>query len=331
MIQITEPMETAELLAFARVVEAKSLSRAAAELGIPRATVGRRLARLEERLGTRLLRRTTRSLSLTEGGETFYRHARIVLDALAQAQASVRTTDNVMRGDLRVSVPPLLDDTLLAMIASFAKAHPDVRVQVDFSTRIVDLLRDGYDVALRATRQLQPGLVARTVARDKVIAVASPEYLAEKGTPRNAKDLRRHRCLLGFARGELPQSTWPVGRGAVSVDGALSSNDVRLLREAAIRGLGIALLPRLVLGDLVERGVLVQVLAGIVEADNHIAVVYPEREFLPPHVRAFVDALVEWAPALKSLEDRRVAASAKAPRATHRRKRTRSRLAPRST
>jgi len=97
MIQMSNPLETAELLAFARVVDAKSLSRAAAELGVPRATIGRRLARLEQRLGTRLLRRTTRSLALTDAGEVFYRQARIVLDAVAQAQASVRSTDEVMR------------------------------------------------------------------------------------------------------------------------------------------------------------------------------------------------------------------------------------------
>ena len=316
MIPMSDPVETAELLAFTRVVEAKSFSRAAAELRVPRATIGRRLARLEERLGTRLLRRTTRSLSLTDAGNSFYRHARIVLDAISQAEASVRTTDNVMRGDLRVSVPPIIDDSFLAMVTSFAKKHPDVRVQIDFSTRVVDLLRDGYDVALRATAEIQPGLVARTVGRHEVIAVASPGYLAEKGAPRTAKDLRNHRCLTGFARGELPQSTWPVGRGALHVDSSFSSNDLRLLREAAVRGLGIALLPRFLLADLIESGALVHVLPGLVEGENQLAVVYPERELLPPHVRAFIEALVEWAPAL--LPDASTRAPAPSPR-RHRR------------
>jgi DNA-binding transcriptional LysR family regulator len=311
MIQMTEPAETAELLAFTRIVEAKSLSRAAAELGVPRATIGRRLARLEQRLGTRLLRRTTRSLSLTDAGENYYRHARIVLDAIGQAEASVRTTDNVMRGDLRVSVPPIIDDSFLEMITSFAKKHPAVRVQIDFSTRLVDLLRDGYDVALRASSEIQPGLVARTVGRHKVIAVASPAYLAENGTPRTGKDLRKHRCLTGFARGELPQSTWPVGRGVLHVESSFSSNDLRLLREAAVRGLGVALLPRLLLAGDLESGALVHVLPGVVESEHRLAVVYPEREFLPPHVRAFVEALVAWAPALQLPSTLRAAAPAK--------------------
>ena len=308
MISMSEPVETAELLAFARVVEAKSLSRAAAELGVPRATIGRRLARLEGRLGTRLLRRTSRILALTDAGERFYQHARVVLDSIAQAEASVRSTANAMRGDLRVAVFPFHAVTreatasFYAMVTSFALKHRDVRVHVDFSTRVVDLLRDGYDVALRAAYQLQPGLVARTVARNKVIAVASPAYLAEHGTPHSVKELRRHSCLTSFARGELPQSTWPTGRGGrgvAHVDSSFSSNNLGLLCEAAVHGLGIALLPRLLVADLIESGVLVQVLAGVVEAEHHIAVVYAERELLPTHVRAFVESLVEWAPALQ--------------------------------
>jgi DNA-binding transcriptional LysR family regulator len=294
---MSDPLETAELLAFTRIVEAKSLSRAAAQLRVPRATISRRLARLERRLGARLLRRTTRSLALTETGATFYRHARIALESIAQAQASVmRADDDVMRGDLRVSVPPLTDETFFTMVAAFANRYPDVRVQIEFSSRVVDLRRDGYDVALRATGTMEPGLVARVLGRHEVIGVASPAYLARHGTPKTAKDLRKHRCLSGFARGELPQTTWPVGNRALQVESVFSTNDLRMLTEAALQGLGIALIPRVVLGDLVENGSLVQVLPGILRGENRLAVVYMEKEFLPAHVRAFVDALVEWAP-----------------------------------
>src|SRR5689334_8777524 len=128
-----EPVETAELLAFAKTVEAGSLSRAAIELGLPRATLSRRLARLERRLGARLLRRTTRSLVLTDAGEALHRHARIVLDAVAQAESSVRRTDDAVRGDLRVSVPP--DPRFHEIVCEFAAGHPEVRLQIDFSTR----------------------------------------------------------------------------------------------------------------------------------------------------------------------------------------------------
>jgi DNA-binding transcriptional LysR family regulator len=123
MIQTGESIEIAELLAFTRAVDAKSLSRAAAELRVPRATIGRRLARLEEKLGTRLIRRTTRSLSLTDAGETFYRQARIALDAVGQAQASVRAEDSVIRGEVRVSVTSNLDESFSEMITAFMKAY----------------------------------------------------------------------------------------------------------------------------------------------------------------------------------------------------------------
>jgi len=294
---MTDPLESAELLAFSRAVEAKSLSRAALELGVPRATLSRRLARLEQRLGTRLLRRSTRSLLLTDSGEALYRHARIVLDALAQAEASVRQTDQAVRGDLRVSVPPLGTDSFYEMLCSFAERYPEVKLQVHSSTQIVDLRRDGYDVAIRASAQIEPGLIARTLVRDPLLAVASPGYLAQHGTPRTRRELRQHRCLLGFARGEVPQSQWPLaGGGQLHVDGTLFSNDIVWLRAAAVRGLGIAFLPLLLIYPQLESGVLVPVLRGVIAAESRIAVVYLEREFVPPPVRAFVDAVVEWAP-----------------------------------
>lgn len=297
-----ELVENAELLAFTKIVEARSLSRAAAELGIPRATIGRRLARLEERLGARLLRRTTRSLSLTEAGETFYRHARIVLDAVGDAEASIRRTDATIRGDLRVSVPPMgrpdVDATFFAMITSFAKAHPDVRLQVHFSSRHVDLRRDGYDVAIRAGSVLEPGLVARTLARAKVIAVASPAYLAEHGTPKRRADLKKHRCLMSFARGELPQTHWPLGGAMVHVEGVLFSNEIHLLRDAALGGLGIAFLPSMILEPHLASGRLVRVLEGVAEIDSRLAVVYLERQLIPAQVRAFVEAVVAWSAVL---------------------------------
>jgi DNA-binding transcriptional LysR family regulator len=295
---MSEPLESAELLAFSKAVDAKSLSRAAVELGVPRATLSRRLARLEQRLGTRLLRRSTRSLLLTDSGEALYRHARIVLDALAHAEASVRQTDQAVRGDLRVSVPPMGIDSFQQLLCGFAERYPEVKLQVHATTRIVDLQRDGYDVALRASSELQPGLIARTLARDPLLAVASPAYVSQRGIPRARRDLRQHRCLMGFARGEVPQSHWPLaGGGQLHVEGHLFSNDVQLLCAAALRGLGIAFLPLLIVYPHLESGALLPVLQGVLSAESRIAVVYLEREFVPPQVRAFVDAVVEWGPA----------------------------------
>ena len=303
---MTELLETAELLAFATIVEAKSLSGAAVKLGVPRATIGRRLARLEERLGVRLLRRTTRSLALTDAGEAFHRHARIVLDALSQAEVSVRKVDGALRGNLRVSLPPMgVGANLLRVISDFAQAHPEVRLQAHFATQHVDLLRDGYDVALRASTALEPGLVARTLARIRMIGVASPAYLAANGTPRTRADLRRHRCLMGFARGEVPETHWPLASGGkLQLEGYLFTNNVNLLREAVVRGLGIAFLPTLAVERELEQRALVQVMPGVLETSATLALVYPEREFLPPQIRAFVDTIAAWAASERGLAPR---------------------------
>src|SRR5258708_29909193 len=272
-----DPVEPSELLAFTRIVEAKSLSRAAAELGTPRATIGRRLARLEERLSVRLLRRTTRALALTDAGDAFYRHARIVLDAVAQAEASVRQSDTVVRGTLRVATPPMQNPSFNALVCDFARAYPKVQIQIDASFRHVDLLREGYDVALRGGTELEPGLVARTVARTSAVAVAAPGYLAANGTPKKARDLRTHRCLGGFMRDVLPQTHWPkAGGGRISVEGSFASNDIALLMDAAVRGLGIALLPTLLVGVPLERGALVRVLPEQINAESRVSVFYQE-------------------------------------------------------
>jgi len=284
-----------ELLAFTRTVEDASLSAAARSLGAPRATVGRRLARLEERLGVRLLRRTTRAIALTDAGEAFYRHARIVLEALQQAEASVRRGDGATGGSLRVSIPPVPDSTFRTMLCEFARSHPDVKLQINTSSRHVDLLREGYDVALRAGTIAEPGLVVRILSRDELIAVASPAYLQARGTPRSIRDLRDHSCLTGFDRGELPRTTWPRrGGGTVPVTSRFVSNDLALLVEAALRGLGIALLPAVMIARELERGELVRVLPEKVGADGRIGLVYTEREFLPSQVRAFIEAVVAW-------------------------------------
>jgi DNA-binding transcriptional LysR family regulator len=291
-----EPLDNAELLAFTKAVESRSLSRAASELGVPRATLSRRLARLEERLGARLLRRTTRSLTITDAGEALYRHARIVLDAVGEAEASIRRSDDAIRGNLRVSLPPVVSSAFFDLLAEFAAAYPQVRLQTHFTTRLVDLHRDGYDVVLRATSHFEAGLVARTLVRFHFLAVAAPAYLSAHGTPTSLRGLRRHRCLMGFARGELPETHWTAGGRKLQLEGAFFSNSPALLVRAAERGLGIALVPSLAVGGLLERGKLIEVMPRALRSEGRIALVYPERELVPPPVRAFVDWMVARAP-----------------------------------
>jgi len=206
----------------------------------------------------------------------------------------------ILSATLRVATPPMLDPSFNALVCDFARAYPAVQIQVDSSARHVDLLREGYDVALRAGSELEPGLVARTVARTATVAVAAPAYLAVHGVPQKARDLQAHKCLVGFMRGGLlPQTHWPkAGGGKISVEGSFVANDITLLMDAAIRGLGIALLPTLLVELALESGALVRVLPDVIHADSRIAVVYQEKELLPPQVRAFIELLVAWAPSV---------------------------------
>ena len=292
---ITDPMETTELQAFVNVVEAGSVAAAARELNLPRATISRRLARLEERLESRLLHRTTRKQGLTDAGQELFRHARAILDAVGQAHSAIRRQDDVPRGVVRVSLPPA-DQFFRGMITEFLATYPEVRLEIDWSTRFVDLVGEGVDVALRAGRgALAEGLIARRLRRVDEYPVASVDYLERHGTPQTPEDLQEHQCLVGFAEGVRPLTHWPLRNGGrVRIQGRLVTNDLQTLAQVCAAGFGIALLPSAFATSSVEPGVLVPVLRDQVGAAGQLSVVYPEREFLPPAVRAFVDAMVDW-------------------------------------
>lgn len=291
-----ELLETAELEAFARTVEAGSLSRAAKELAIPRATLGRRLARLEERLGTRLLRRTTRSVRVTAAGEALLQHARVALGAVRDAVEAVHRSDHVVRGLIRFASLPMAGGSLDRLVVGFLAKHPGVQIHVNVSARFVSFAEVDYDVALRAGDTVEQGLVSRRLLRSPSMAVASPAYIAKNGMPKRVEDLANHTCLLGFLRGTSPNHYWPlVGGGTVRVEGVLVTNDVHLIRRSVEQGLGIAFLPMLIAEEPLEAGTMVPVLEGILGGETKVAVVYPEKAFLSPVVRAFIDALVAWA------------------------------------
>ncbi|MGN5526526.1 LysR family transcriptional regulator [Pantoea sp. BS_4] len=287
--------ETSELIAFTKTADAKSLSRAAAELGIPRATLSRRIAQLEKKLNTRLLLRTTRSLVLTDLGSIFYKEAIIALEAIRQAEQSVSRAGGYLRGDLRVSLPPGMKKSFRAMLCEFITQHPMLRVHIHTASHHIDFRQGGYDVALRASSQIEPGLIARTLFRDPVIAVASPDYLSKMGVPVTADDLKDHQCLVGFARGEMPDMYWPLISGnRIKVEATFSSDDITLLCEAAINSLGIALLPEDLIREHLRQGDLVPVMRDILGSEMQIALVYPDRHFLMPQVRVFIDSVVGW-------------------------------------
>lgn len=290
-----EPPETSEIHAFVAVVEAGSVSAAADELSIPRATISRRLARLEERLGVRLMHRTTRQQQLTELGEEYYTHARSILTAVEVATRAITQDDEHPKGLLRVSAPLLSASGLDHMLLDFLERYPEVSLELIQSTLHEDLIEKNIDVAIRAGTELDPGLIARRIMTTDARCVASPDYLAKHGTPKTPEDLDEHKCLLGFTRGERPATHWPRSDGTMlRVRGHLYANDVLFLLQAARRGRGIAMLPRVIYEGALEAGEVVEVLADSLGINHHIALVYVDREFLKPAVRAFIDFTVDW-------------------------------------
>lgn len=286
-MQVDVP-ETSELEAFLAIVDHGSFAKAAGALGLPRATVSRRLKRLEQRLGVRLFRRTTRKVALTPSGRHLDPHARSIVAAVRAATDAVQQVDGPPRGLVRVSSPPGPLGRVEEVMLGFARAHPLIRLEVERSTRQVDLVAGGFDVALRATSTLDPGLIARRIASTHLRAWASKDYLAEHGHPASVDDLSRHACFVGYTRGERPATGWPLlDGGHVAIRPRLASNDLVVLATAAEQGLGIALLPDL----LAAHRTLVPVLPKVVGAASTLAFVYADRHLSPP-VRAFVDYML---------------------------------------
>lgn len=276
---------------FVSIVECGSITSAAQSLSLPRPTVSRRLARLEERLNVRLLHRTTRRLQMTPQGEALYATARRVVRAAREVEAEVRRLDGVPRGLLRVSIPTRVPADLFAgWFAEFLSVYPEVSLEAVASAAHVDLVGEGFDVALRAGPIEDASLIARVVATNVLMAVASPQYLTEHGTPHDAESLADHNCIVGYRAGSAPELRWPLlDGGSAPVSGTLATNQMELRREAARRHLGIALLVDYIAAGDIASGDLVPVLPDLIGRHDRVSLVYADRAFVDPKVRAFVD------------------------------------------
>ena len=285
--------EMMPLHAFVRAVEDGGFSAAARRLGVTPSAVSKQVAHLEARLGARLLRRTTHHVSLTEAGSVFYQHCRRVLAELEDATLSVTALDARPRGLLRISAPAVLGEVHVgAMAAAFQDAFPDVRVDLDASDRLVDLVEEGFDVAIRIADTLEDStLVVRRLAPEQRLLCASPTYLQRRGTPRTPDDLADHDCLV-FKRSHAPlewQLEGPGGRRELRVSGPFQSNNNLVLRHAALKGRGIANLPAYLVLDDLRAGSLVALLPETPVVGRSIFLVHPHRRLIPAKVRAFAE------------------------------------------
>ena len=287
----------AAIEAFVRVAELGSFSKAADRLHSSKSVVSRQVGALEAELGARLLHRTTRALTLTEAGRSYFEQAARILAELAAANASVGQLQAAPRGRLRVSAPVSFGFLHLAPAGpDFLDRHPDVEIDLVMNDRYVDLVDEGFDMAVRIGTLADSSLVARRLAPARRTICAAPAYLQARGMPASPDDLKAHECLC-YSNLGLSQE-WrfvrPDGRPwPVEVRGRLHANNGDALRAAALRGFGLAVLPSFLVGRDFQSGVLVSVLEAFMAQDSGVYAVYPHARHLSPKVRAFVDFLAE--------------------------------------
>lgn len=291
-------MEQSDLNAaqlFVEVARRRSFTRAAAALGLPKSTLSRKITALEQRLGARLLQRTTRQLHLTDVGAAYYERVTRIVSDLSEAEAAVALAQGQPRGVVRVTAPPDLGSTLLAWaMPKFSTLYPEVDVVFELSGRYLDLVAEGIDVALRAGKRNDSSLIARPIFSGTFALYASPEYLEVHGRPATIEDLGAHQVVVF---GNSPERRWvfsgPHGEHEIVVRGRVAVEDFDYLRLTTVAGAGIALLPTFLVGPDLHFQRLERVLPDYSQATDTLYVVYPSREFLPPKTRAFVDFIVQ--------------------------------------
>jgi DNA-binding transcriptional LysR family regulator len=285
----------AALTVFAGVVEQGSFARAADRLGMSTSAVSRHVAELEAHLDTRLLNRTTRRLSLTESGQAFHERCVQLLADLAEAEETVTAAAMVPRGTLRLTSSITFGVRHLASaIADFSALHPQVGFDVELSDRVVDIVDEGLDLAVRIGAIGSQALIARKVATTQLVLCAAPSYLERRGRPVTPQDLARHTCLTYeylVARNVWRFRDRQGGEQVVKIGGNAHANNGQFLAALALAGMGIALEPDFIVAPEIRAGALVRVLPGYTPPSSDVYVAYPSRRHLSAKVRVFVDFL----------------------------------------
>ena len=280
---------------FAAIAEAGSLTLAAERLSLSKSAVSKQLSRLEERLGARLVNRNTRQVSLTEVGTVYFDFCARILEEAEAAEAAVANLQDAPRGRLRVNAPMSFGTMHLAeALTGFAKAYPEITVDLELTDALVDLVDSGIDVAVRITSMQDSTLIARQLAPARSMLAASPDYLARHGMPQHPRDLRNHNCMIYTLAPHPGSWTFRAPDGSsipVQVRGTMRSNNGEVLREAAIAGLGILRDPTFISYRAIRDGRLVPLLSDFELPQFGIHAVYPNRRHLSPKVRAFIDFL----------------------------------------
>ncbi len=285
-------LDQSGLREFVAVVEHGGFTAAAATLDVSTSFVSRQVKRLEDRLDTRLLHRTTRAVRLTEMGRVYYERSREILDQLEALESDMADLQERPKGLVRVTAPGLYAQRYVApALAEFTATYPDVSIELDTRMGLVDIIAEGFDLAVRMSALADSSLIARKVASRRVLICGSPAYFAQYGKPKEPDDLRSHNCLT------LPDMSWrfayPDAIRVVKVRGTWTSDNGRALVAAAVRDTGLVRFATYYVDEELARGELVPVLEGFEVKDAATWIIYPDRHHLPTRVRFLIDFLAE--------------------------------------
>ncbi len=281
-----------DALIFTRVVECHSFTSAALTLGMQKSTVSRRIAQLEDRLGVRLLNRTTRKLRLTEVGQAYYERCRQIMQEFAEAEQAIMQLQREPTGLLRVSSPIEFGQLFLGgVVGEFMRCYPAIQVEVELTTRIIDPVEEGIDVVIHRGRPQDSSLVARPMMSSPRQLYASPCYIAQHGMPQRPEDLTGHRCINTMDSGRKWHFLEP--QTSVQINPVLTVNNITFAREAAIAGAGIINVPSFIAEPCVEEGTLLRVLPQATLPSAELYALYPSRRFQAMKVKAFIDFMIE--------------------------------------
>lgn len=282
---------------FIRVVEAASISGAADRLGVAKSAVSRRLKELEAHLGVELFHRTTRKMNLTDSGRAFYHQSVRILDDVLEAEIAISQAHGTLSGSLKIALPSTFG--LMHMgpaINEFLQAHPQIEFDLDFNDREVDLMQEGFDLAIRIAKLPDSSLIARRLAPIQIVMCASPSYLERMGTPQTPDELIEHQCLVYSLLRDFEYWHLSDSKGKevkIKISPYLKASTGEFLKDAAVEGMGIILVPSFIAYKEIERGTLVPVLKDYKIPQVAAYAIYPQTRHLSQRVRAFVDFLVK--------------------------------------
>ncbi|OBU18886.1 LysR family transcriptional regulator [Photobacterium aquimaris] len=280
---------------FVAVAETESFTAASKRLGISTAQVSRQVSALENRLNTKLFYRTTRKVSLTEEGNVYYQHCRQVLDGLEDAERAISNLRGKPQGLIKLTAPVTYGEKyIMPLVNDFMLQYPEVEVAIDMTNRQVDLVEGSFDLAIRLGRLTSSSMMAKRLTSRTMYVCASPAYLQKFGIPHSLSELRQHNCLIGnYDHWRFQESG---KEKSIRVSGTLNCNSGYGLRDAVIKGIGLAQLPDYYIDKDLESGAIVPILTNYQEPDEGIWALYPHNRHLSPKVRMLVDYLAEQLP-----------------------------------